>query len=66
MPPGVPGRYATLPLRAAGGGAERGVHWFVDDQPVDGARWALVPGRHRIRAETAAGEEAEVGIIVEQ
>ena len=55
-------RYATLALRAAGGSGA--VRWFVDGQPVAGERWALAPGRHAIRAETARGERDEVRIDV--
>ena len=62
LPVGVDPRYATLALRAAGGSGA--VRWFVDGQPVAGERWALAPGRHAIRAETARGERDEVRIDV--
>jgi membrane carboxypeptidase/penicillin-binding protein PbpC len=65
IPPGVPARFATLPLRAAGGAADRGVRWFVDGRAVSGPRWVPVPGAHRIRAVSAAGEVTEVRIKVE-
>ncbi|HET8624239.1 MAG TPA: penicillin-binding protein 1C [Gemmatimonadales bacterium] len=57
IPPGVPARYATLPLRAA---ATEPVRWFVDGRAVSGGRWQLAPGRHVVRAETRAGEREEV------
>ncbi|MBX6365839.1 MAG: penicillin-binding protein 1C [Gemmatimonadetes bacterium] len=65
VPVGVAPRYATLPLRAAGGAAERGVRWFVDGRETRDARWRLVPGEHTIRAVSAAGESAEVRIAVD-
>jgi membrane carboxypeptidase/penicillin-binding protein PbpC len=41
------------------------VRWFVDGRAHIGARWALQPGRHRIRAVDAAGRAVEVGVAVE-
>jgi hypothetical protein len=61
IPPGVPARYATLPLRAAAAGS---VRWFVDSREVKGGRWGLVPGAHVVRAETGTGERMEVRIDV--
>lgn len=51
--PGVPARYATIGLRAAGAPRATAVAWYLDDRKISGARLPLVPGRHRIRA--AAG-----------
>ncbi|HET9983329.1 MAG TPA: penicillin-binding transpeptidase domain-containing protein, partial [Longimicrobiales bacterium] len=65
VPVGVDPRYATLPLRAAGGAAERGVRWFVDGRETRDARWRITAGEHRIRAVSAAGESAEVRISVD-
>jgi penicillin-binding protein 1C len=65
VPVGVDGRYATLPLRAAGGGSELGVRWFVDGRETRESRWQLTPGTHTIRAETPRGERAEVRIEVQ-
>ena len=65
VPAGVDRRYATVALRAAGGSARRPVRWLVDGQPFTGARWALQPGRHRIRALDGSGAVAEVGVEVE-
>jgi len=62
LPVGIDPRYATLALRAAGGSGP--VRWFVDGRPFAGERWALAPGRHAIRAETASGERDEVRIDV--
>ena len=61
IPPGVPARYATLPLRTSG--ADR-VRWYVDGREVAGGRWALAPGPHVVRAETGGGERVEVRIEV--
>ena len=65
VPAGVDRRYATVALRAAGGSQRRPVRWFVDGQLFTGARWALQPGRHRIRALDGSGAAAEVGVEVE-
>jgi penicillin-binding protein 1C len=64
VPVGGDTRYATLALRAAGGGSELGVRWFVDGRETRESRWRLAPGAHTIRAETARGERAEVRIEV--
>jgi hypothetical protein len=47
IPPGVPSRYATLPLRATAAGR---VDWYVDGRAIRGDRWALTPGAHVIEA----------------
>lgn len=67
IPPGVPARFATLPLRTAGGstGGSKRVRWYVDGRPVRGTRWALVPGRHVIRAVARGGHDASVTIDVD-
>jgi membrane carboxypeptidase/penicillin-binding protein PbpC len=65
VPTGVAARYATVALRATGGASGRGLRWYVDGRPHAAARWALAPGRHRIAAVDAAGDSAEVGVIVE-
>jgi penicillin-binding protein 1C len=65
VPAGVSSRYATVALRAAGGGSERGLRWYVDGRPHPAARWALAPGHHRIRAVDARGDSAEVSVAVE-
>jgi penicillin-binding protein 1C len=64
MPPGVPGDYATLALRAAGEPGE--VRWFVDGAPHEAQRWALRPGAHLIRAVAASGRVNEVRIRVDE
>ena len=64
IPVGVEARYATIPLRAAGPGAD-GVRWSVDGAPFDGERWRLAPGTHRVRARSTRGETAEARIVVE-
>ncbi len=61
IPPGVPARYATLPLRASGSDA---VRWYVDGREVVGGRWVLAPGAHVVRAETGRGQQEEVRIEV--
>lgn len=63
LPPGVPARYATVALRAAG--SNTAVRWFVNGQPFEAARWTLVPGVHEIRAESASGEVARARITVQ-
>jgi penicillin-binding protein 1C len=62
LPVGADPRYATVALRAAGGGGS--VHWLVDGRLVSGERWTLAPGRHVIRAETPRGDRDEVRIDV--
>ena len=65
IPPGVEARYATLPLRAAGAGADR-VRWMVDGASHGGARWPLHEGTHVIRAVSTRGESVESTIVVER
>ena len=65
IPPGVEARYATLPLRASGAGADR-VRWLVDGVSHDGARWPLHEGTHVIRAVSTRGESVQSTIIVER
>jgi len=65
IPAGVEGRYATIPLRAAGDGADR-VRWSVDGASYASERWSLAVGRHVVRAVSARGEIAEVRIVVEK
>ena len=62
VPPGVPSRYATLPLRAS---ISDGVRWYVDGNVVRSSRWPLARGTHVVRAELAAGARAEARIEVE-
>jgi penicillin-binding protein 1C len=63
--PGVDPRYATIGLRAAGGGVRPAeVRWFVDGRRLEGARFRLVAGRHRIRAAAGRlGDEVVVEVI---
>jgi penicillin-binding protein 1C len=65
VPAGVEARYATVALRASGGASGRGLRWYVDGHPHQTARWALTLGRHRIGAVDAAGDSAEVVVMVE-
>ena len=62
--PGVPSRYSTLALRAAGG-EEGTVVWSVDGHRVPGDRWQLVEGRHVVRAERG-GAHDEISIDVDR
>jgi penicillin-binding protein 1C len=64
VPPGVDARYATVGLRAVGAPAGLSVRWFVDGHPARGDRWSLVPGTHRLRAESGAMTD-EVEVVVE-
>ncbi|MGH7536972.1 MAG: penicillin-binding transpeptidase domain-containing protein, partial [Gemmatimonadales bacterium] len=67
QPPGVPARYATVALRAAGGARDGGpVRWFVDGRAQASGRWGLARGTHWIRALSPAGETAEATIRVEE
>jgi len=64
FPTGVEARYATIPLRAGGPGANR-VRWSVDGRAHSGERWSLVLGPHVVRATSeATGEVAEARIVV--
>jgi penicillin-binding protein 1C len=65
VPPGVDPHYATIALRATGGGANV-VRWFVDGRPLSKPRWQLQAGTHIIRAETGSGEVHEVRVVVER
>ncbi|MFN2567115.1 MAG: penicillin-binding protein 1C [Gemmatimonadaceae bacterium] len=65
IPAGVETRYATIPLRAGGAGAES-VRWWIDGKPHAGERWPLAPGSHVVRAVSARGERAEVRVVVER
>jgi penicillin-binding protein 1C len=63
IPPGVDGRYATIALRATGAPAGVLIRWRVDGRVVSGGRWALVPGRHRLRAEAGVlADEVEIEV----
>lgn len=65
IPVGGDPRYATIALRAAGGGSDgAGVRWFVDGRPWRDTRWRLVPGRHTVRAVNERGASAVVTIEV--
>src|SRR5262245_40385175 len=65
LPPGVEAKYATIPLRANGPGAER-VEWTVDGRGYAGERWPLSPGTHVFAATSTRGETARVRIVVEK
>ena len=63
VPPGVDRRYATVALRAAGtNGAE--VRWLVNGVPVNGRRWRVTAGTHRLVAE-AGGRRDSVTVTAE-
>lgn len=64
IPPGVEGRYATIALRATGAPTGQPLRWYVDGHPVPEARWAIQPGRHRVRAQ-AGTQVDEVEVRVE-
>ena len=65
IPAGVDTRYATIPLRAGGEGAEA-VRWSVDGEAYTSQRWALALGRHVVRAVSARGDTAQARIVVER
>lgn len=64
VPPGMEARYATIPFRAGGAGADN-VRWLVDGKAVAGSRWSLVPGAHVVTAVSPRGEKVNVRIVVE-
>ena len=61
VPPGVDARYATVALRAVGGGE---VRWTIDGRAIDQARVPLERGEHVLRA-VAGRMRDEVRIVVE-
>jgi penicillin-binding protein 1C len=65
VPPGVEAKYATIPLRAAGPGADR-VEWIVDGKTYSAERWPLTPGAHVIRAKSARGMAVSVRVTVDR
>jgi len=65
IPAGVESRYASIPLRAGGAGADR-VQWSIDGRPYARDRWALMVGTHEIRAVSARGDTARTTVIVER
>jgi penicillin-binding protein 1C len=68
IPPGVPARYATVALVAAGAGSGRDLAWFIDGRLTRATRLTLAPGAHVIRA-VASGRGGpardEVRVVVE-
>ncbi|HEY2853923.1 MAG TPA: penicillin-binding protein 1C [Gemmatimonadaceae bacterium] len=64
IPAGIDARYATIPLRAGGRGADH-VRWSVDGHPFTGRRWSLLAGEHIISAKTASGEMVEAHVTVD-
>jgi penicillin-binding protein 1C len=64
VPPGTDPRYATIALQAAGGAQGERLRWLIDGRPVAAGRWALVPGRHLARVESASGAFATAGFEV--
>ena len=65
VPPGVEAKYASIPLRAGGPGADR-VSWTVDGKSYAGERWSLAPGEHVISAKSTRGDAAAVRIVVDR
>ncbi|MFL5382989.1 MAG: penicillin-binding protein 1C [Longimicrobiaceae bacterium] len=63
LPAGIEARYATIGFHAAGSDAP--VRWSVDGDGIDGGRWRLQPGEHRVRAQAATGAWDEVRIVVD-
>ena len=64
VPPGVPSRFATIPLLAAGAASGRTVMWYIDGRRTLESRLTLSPGAHTIRA-VSAGAQHEVRVTVE-
>jgi penicillin-binding protein 1C len=65
VPIGVEAKFATIPLRAAGPGAEA-VRWSVDGKVYAAERWALVPGAHVIQAVSARRDTVRIRISVDR
>ncbi|HMA25239.1 MAG TPA: penicillin-binding protein 1C [Gemmatimonadaceae bacterium] len=65
VPPGVDAKYATIPLRASGQGADR-VEWAVDGKVYSGERWPLTPGAHVISAKSTRGIAASARVTVDR
>jgi penicillin-binding protein 1C len=65
IPPGMSGRYATIPLRVSGNAADEPIRWIVDGRPTRQTRWQLRPGTHEIRALAASGRSDQVRIEVQ-
>ena len=65
VPPGVPREYASIALQGAGGAGAGPTRWFIDGKRVRSERWVIVPGRHTIVAESAAGERDSVEVTAE-
>ncbi|MEO7458112.1 MAG: hypothetical protein ABIY52_17775, partial [Gemmatimonadaceae bacterium] len=61
IPSGVEPRYASIPLRASGGG---GVRWSVDGTPFEQDRWIPSVGEHVFRAVSARGEVNAATVVV--
>jgi membrane carboxypeptidase/penicillin-binding protein PbpC len=61
--PGMDARYSTIPLVATG--AAQQVRWFVDDKPLQRARWQLRKGEHVIRASWSSGAQDSIRVVVE-
>jgi len=64
VPPGVEGRYATIPLTAVGRRPDEPATWYVDGKRVRGPRWRLVSGRHRFRVVWKSGRSATARVVV--
>jgi len=65
VPPGVPGRYATIPLDAVGRNPDEATTWYVDGKRVRGSRWRLVAGTHRFRVVWKSGHSATARVVVQ-
>jgi penicillin-binding protein 1C len=62
IPAGIDARYATISLRAVGGGAT--VRWSIDGAAYSKGRWALAVGEHVFRAVSARGDTSEARVTV--
>jgi penicillin-binding protein 1C len=65
VPPGVEAQFATIPLRAAGPGADR-VEWLVDGKAYNGDRWPLALGAHVISVRSTRGVAASAHVTVDR
>ncbi len=65
VPPGVEGRYATIPLTAVGRKPDEPATWYVDGKRVRGPRWRLASGTHRFEVVWKSGHSATARVVVQ-
>ena len=58
VPPGVEPRFASIALRASGGGGS--VRWYVDGVAIRNGRWPLRAGQHEVLAVAGAARDSVI------